>query len=119
MSLPETHMPIEELRRTPASDVKKIGWRGVMRDVEQHGAVAVTNHRELQAVIMSRETYDSIQHALHMASRTVESGLESLRRKFDQRLRVLSGPTAGERLRSVMGHAGTQLRGEVKAGESF
>jgi hypothetical protein len=33
---------IDALPKTPASDVKKLGWRGVMRDVQKSGRVVVT-----------------------------------------------------------------------------
>ena len=35
---------IGSLPKTPASDVKKIGWRGVMRSIQESGRVVVTNH---------------------------------------------------------------------------
>jgi hypothetical protein len=32
----------DQLSRTPASEVKKLGWRGVMRTVGREGRVLVT-----------------------------------------------------------------------------
>ena len=43
---------VEDLPRTPASDVKKLGWRGVMKAVGLRGKVVVTNHNQPDAVIL-------------------------------------------------------------------
>ena len=32
---------LESLPRTPASDLKKLGWRGVMKSVARHGKTVV------------------------------------------------------------------------------
>jgi prevent-host-death family protein len=51
---------IEDLRCTPASEVKKLGWRGVMKAISRKGKVVVTNHSEPEAVILSIEEYNAI-----------------------------------------------------------
>lgn len=106
--------PIEALPRTPASDVKKLGWRGVMKAVGSRGKVVVTNHDEPQAVILSTQEYDAIVHALQDAGARHESALDSLRQRFDRRLAALQAEGAGERLRGVMRQP-ARLRGKLKA----
>ena len=81
--------PIEDLPRTPASDVKKLGWRGVMKAIGRKGKVVVTNHNEPEAVILSAEEYGSIMRALHEAVSKNESALDALRHRFDERLASL------------------------------
>jgi PHD/YefM family antitoxin component YafN of YafNO toxin-antitoxin module len=109
---------IEDLPRTPASDVKKLGWRGVMKVIGRDGKVVVTNHNEPEAVILSTEEYGAIVYALHKAESRDESALEMLRRRFDERLASLQAADAGNRLRSVM-RSPAKLRGKIKAGASY
>lgn len=106
---------IEDLPRTAASDVKKLGWRGVMKAVARGGKVLVTHHNEPEAVILSAGEYDAILHALEQAGAAHEPALETLRRRFDARLAALQAGDAGERLRAAMREPAA-LRGEVKAG---
>ncbi|QDH68957.1 type II toxin-antitoxin system prevent-host-death family antitoxin [Lysobacter alkalisoli] len=106
---------IEDLPRTPASDVKKLGWRGVMKVVGREGRVVVTNHSEPEAVILSIEDYGAIVRALHEAGASSDAVLETLRQRFDERLASLQADDAAGRLRSVM-DAPARLGGKVKAG---
>ena len=108
---------IEDLPRTPASDVKKLGWRGVMKAIGRSGKVVVTNHNAPEAVILSAEEYDAIQRALLEAGAGNASALEALRQQFDQRLASLQAADAGDRLRSVM-RGPARLGGKVEAGAS-
>lgn len=106
---------IEDLPRTPASDVKKLGWRGVMKAVGRNGKVVVTNHNEPEAVILSAEEYGVIMRALHEADSKHETALDTLRHRFDARLASLQTADAGDRLRSLM-RGPARLDGKVKAG---
>lgn len=115
MALPLKIDPLDELPRTPASDVKKLGWRGVMKTVARTGKVVVTHHNEPEAVILSTEEYAVIRHALEAVAETMEPTLASLNRRFDERLAVLQARDAGERLRGLM-DSPVLLGGEVKAG---
>ena len=106
---------LDALPRTPASDVKKLGWRGVMKAVGRQGRVVVTNHNQPEAVILSAEDYDTILRALAEANAGSDRALEALRRRFDQRLVALQAADAGDRLRGVMRQP-AKLGGKVKAG---
>lgn len=107
--------PIETLPRTAASDVKKLGWRGVMKAVGRQGRVVVTNHNQPEAVILSAEDYGAILRALAEANASGDRALEALRQRFDQRLQSLQAADAGDRLRGVMRQP-ARLGGKVKAG---
>ena len=108
---------LENLPQTSASDVKKLGWRGVMRTIGRKGKVVVTNHSEPEAVILSAEEYGLILRALSDAGAQQESALEVLRRRFDERLASLQAEDASARLRALM-QGPTTLGGKVKAGET-
>jgi PHD/YefM family antitoxin component YafN of YafNO toxin-antitoxin module len=102
----------------PASDVKRRGWRGVMRTLTIEGAVLVTNHDRPEAVILAADVYSDLIERANQADSRVESDLTTLRRRFDERLATLQKPDAGQRLRSVM-RGPARLRGKVKAGGSY
>jgi PHD/YefM family antitoxin component YafN of YafNO toxin-antitoxin module len=117
MALVPQSYAIEDLPHTSASDVKKLGWRGVMKTIGRSGKVVVTNHNEAEAVILSIEEYGAIMQALRDAGSKSEAALDMLRRRFDERLASLQAADAGERLRSLM-RGPAKLGGKVKAGES-
>jgi prevent-host-death family protein len=107
-----------DLERLAASEVKTGGWRGVVRRLRERGPLVVTNHDEPEAVILSVEQYAELMTRADRDSHRVESELEILRRRFDERLAALRQPGAGPRLRSAM-RAGPRLRGKVKAGTTY
>lgn len=109
---------LADLPQIPASDVKKRGWRGVMRALMSKGPVVVTNHSEPEAVILSAQDYTRILAIVKETESRTEEGLESLRRRFDERLAALQRPDAGDRLRAI-GKSLTKLRGKVKAGTGY
>lgn len=106
---------IADLQRLPASEVKTRGWRGVIRRLRERGPLVVTNHDEPDAVILSVDHYVELVARADRDTQRVESELETLRRRFDERLQALRQPGAGPRLRAAM-RSGPRLRGKVKAG---
>ena len=107
--------PVDELASIPASQVKRRGWRGVMRTLGTEGVVLVTNHGEPEAVILPPDAYASLLERIEQAEPRIEDDLEALRRRFDERLAALLEAGSGARLRAVMGE-GARLGGKVKAG---
>lgn len=106
---------LDVLPRTPASDVKKLGWRGVMKTIARGGKVVVTNHNTPEAVILSADEYGAILRALDAAGAAQRSALDTLRARFDERLATLQAEDAGARLRATM-RGPARLGGKVKAG---
>ncbi len=109
---------VSQLSRTPASDVKKLGWRGLMRTLETEGTLLVTNHNEPEAVILSVQDYAAFVRLAQQSEATAEAALQALRTRFDARLAALQAPDAGDRLRAVLRQP-TRLGGSVKAGTTF
>ena len=93
--------PLDTLPQTPASDVKKLGWRGVMKVVARSGKVVVTNHNQPEAVILPVEEYTRLLNLLRDAAARDEAALDALRRKFDERLACLNEPGTGDKLISI------------------
>jgi PHD/YefM family antitoxin component YafN of YafNO toxin-antitoxin module len=106
---------IADLPDAPASDVKRLGWRGMMKTIGRQGKTVVTNHNEPEAVILSIEEYEAIARALANAGAKSETALNTLRDRFDERLASLQSVEAGARLRGLM-RKPTKLDGKVKAG---
>jgi prevent-host-death family protein len=108
--------PLETLPHTPASDVKKLGWRGVMKAVARNGRVVVTNHNQPEAVILPVEDYNHLLQLLREAATRDEAALDALRRKYDERLACLNEPGAGDKLAALLDKP-LDLGGRVIAGE--
>lgn len=110
--------PVDTLPRAPASDVKKLGWRGVMRAVARNGKLLVTNHDQPEAVILPVEEYTAILQLLHEAAARDEAALDALRRKFDERLHWLDRPGADEAIDAMFGKP-LDLEGKRFTGQEF
>ena len=109
---------LAKLPRTPASDLKKFGWRGMMNSLRSKGTLLVTNHDEPEAVIIPVDAYDALIQLVEQSEARTESVLLDLRASFDKRLSILQGQSAATRLRATM-RAPAKLRGKVKVGESY
>lgn len=118
MSLAPKPDAINALPKTPASNVKKLGWRGVMRNVQKSGRIAVTNHDTPEAVILSAREYEAIVQALDKARGRDQATLEALRARFDERLKTLKTPGAAAKLLAAAKKP-VKLRGKVKAGGPY
>ncbi len=101
--------------RKPASEIKTLGWRGVMRSMKTSGTILITHHNEPEAVIMPVAEYEAMMRIVHQAEAQSESVLDTLRQRFDERLASLQSADAGERLRTLM-RAPAKLGGKVKTG---
>src|SRR3990170_225964 len=75
---------VADLPQMPASDVKRRGWRGVMRTLTSQGPVLVTNHSEPEAVIVSAQEYVRLLTIVRETETKTASGLETLRHRFDE-----------------------------------
>lgn len=118
MSATPALKPLATLSRTPASDVKKLGWRGVMKAVARDGQVLVTNHDEPEAVILPVEEYAAILEALRGLAARDEAMLDTLRRKFDERLACLDAPGAGKKLDALFDKP-FSYEGKIFTGDDF
>jgi prevent-host-death family protein len=115
---PTAFLPLAKLPRTPASDVKKLGWRGIMNALRSNGTLVVTNHDEPEAVIIPVAEYDALVQFVEQSEAQTETVLADLRRTFDERLSVLQGRSAATRLQSTM-RGRAKLGGKVKAGSGY
>jgi PHD/YefM family antitoxin component YafN of YafNO toxin-antitoxin module len=110
--------PLLELSRARASDVKRLGWRGMMTALRRQGTLLVTNHDEPEAVIIPAADYAAFRQIVEQSAAQTEAALAGLRRSFDDRLAVLQGRSAATRLRKNI-RGGARLDGKVKAGSTY
>ena len=115
---PPAFPQLSKLPRTPASDLKKLGWRGMMNMLRSKGKILVTNHGEPEAVIIPVAEYDELMRLAAQSEAQTESALANLRQDFDERLSVLQGQSAATRLQSTI-RGGAELDGKVKAGSGY
>jgi PHD/YefM family antitoxin component YafN of YafNO toxin-antitoxin module len=109
---------LQHLPRKPVSDVKREGWRGVMKDVGAAGKLLMTNHDRPEAVILSLQEFHRLTELAESAQRDKAQKLEAMGRAFDADLAVLKQADAGRRLRQAFG-APLALKGKVIAGRSY
>lgn len=107
-----------QLPRKPVSDVKREGWRGVMRGVDAAGALLMTNHDQPEAVILSLHEYQRLKDLAESAVRAQQDKLAQLSQAFDEELRVLQQADTGSLLRQAFEEP-LVLHGKLKAGQGF
>ena len=107
---------LKSLPRAPASNIKKLGWRGVLEVVQREGQVVVTNHNRPEAVIVSAVEYERLLQARQDGETRKQLAHDELSREWDRRLACLNAPGAGDTLRDVL-RKPMQLNGQVFAGE--
>jgi PHD/YefM family antitoxin component YafN of YafNO toxin-antitoxin module len=118
IALPAVSTGLEHLQRKPVSDVKREGWRGVMKGVGAAGKLLMTNHDQPEAVILSLQEFRRLTELADSAQRDKAQQLEKLSQAFDADLAVLQQADAGKRLRQAFG-APLALKGQVIAGRSY
>lgn len=109
---------LEALPRKAVSDLKREGWRGIMRSVGTTGRLVMTNHDQPEAVILSLAAFSRLTEQASRAAREDQQKLERLSRAFDDELAVLRQADAGKRLREAFATP-LRLRGKLIAGSRF
>jgi prevent-host-death family protein len=112
-NLPE----LEQLRRQTASDVKN-KWREVVRGVRETGSVAITNHAEVELVLVDANTYRQLTEGAAALKARERSVLDQLAADFDKRLSALQQPDAARKVDAVFASSG-KLAKRPKAGAGY
>ncbi|WP_398493555.1 type II toxin-antitoxin system prevent-host-death family antitoxin [Variovorax sp.] len=109
--------PLDQLPRQNASQVKN-RWGEVVRQVRQSGSVAITNHANVEMVLLDAATYEQLTTDLQALRSREANVLEELGARFDARLAVLQQEDSAARLDGLFEARGKQRR-RPRAGESF
>lgn len=108
---------LDELPRQNASHVKN-RWGEVVRQVQESGSVAVTNHSNVEMVLLTAAAYNQLVEDAQASKAREQSVLDELGRRFDARLDVLQQPGAAQKAGGLFAAKG-KLGRRPKAGETF
>jgi prevent-host-death family protein len=112
-----TLLSLEELPQQNASQVKN-KWGEVVRQVQQSGSVAITNHSTVEMVLVNAATYRQLAAEISALNAREQTVLDELAGRFNARLAVLQQPEAGRKIEAVFAARGKLAR-RPKAGTSF
>jgi PHD/YefM family antitoxin component YafN of YafNO toxin-antitoxin module len=108
---------LEKLPQRSAMQVKN-KWADVVREVLRLGSVAVTQHNQIEMVVMNAETYQKISALAEEAQARSEASLAELSADFDRRLASFNTEGIRERVESVMSARG-RIKRPAKAGDTY
>jgi prevent-host-death family protein len=108
---------LEHLPRQTASDVKN-KWREVVRGVREGGSVAITNHSEVELVLVDAGTYKRLSESAAALKARERSVLDQLAADFEKRLSTLQAPDAARKVGAVFASKG-KLAKKPRAGSSY
>jgi antitoxin (DNA-binding transcriptional repressor) of toxin-antitoxin stability system len=108
---------IEALPRRNATQVKN-KWSDLVRQVRASGSVAITNHDQIEMVVVEAGKYREMAALVEGAEERRQATLAELTAEFDQRLATLTAPDAHARMDAMMASRGRAMP-RPKAGSSF
>ena len=108
---------LEKLPQRNATQVKN-KWADVVREVRKLGSVAVTQHNQVEMVVMDAETYQKISALAEEARAHSEARLAELSADFDRRLASFKTEGIRDRVESVMSARG-RIKRPPKAGTIY
>lgn len=108
---------LESLPSQKSTQVKN-KWGDVVRQVHEHGSLAITNHSSVELVLLTAGTYQSLLDLVARLQARERSELDELSKQFKARLEVLQNSQAHEQLAGVLASKGKAKKTPV-AGESF
>lgn len=108
---------LDQLPRQSASQVKN-KWREVVREVRAAGSVAVTNHSEVELVLVDAAHYEQLVASAAALKAREEAALLQLATEFDRRLASLQEGDAGGKVAAVFEARG-KLTQRPKAGSGY
>jgi prevent-host-death family protein len=111
---------LDELPQQNSTQVKN-KWGEVLRQVQQQGSVAITNHSTIEMVMVAASTYrEMFDLFTELMARERKAQLDDLERRFDERLAVLQRPEARDHLDAMLTGRGKLASAKPPiVGESF
>lgn len=106
------------LLHKPSSALKKEGWSGFMREVSTRGVLVVTHHNQPEAVVLSVERYQALEHLAQREKAREAEQLAELSARFDERLASLNAPQSHQALNAFMDEP-VALDGQLRAGAAY
>jgi hypothetical protein len=110
-------LSLNELPRQNATHVKN-KWGDVVRQVQQLGSLAITNHANVEMVLLNAATYQQLTEDIQALKAREQSVLNELSERFNARLAVLQEPQAHQNVTALFAAKG-KLAKRPKAGATF
>jgi prevent-host-death family protein len=110
-------LDLARLPRQSASHVKN-KWGDVVRQVQEMGSVAITNHSAVEMVLVDASTYRQLITDMMTLKAREQSVLGELAERFNARLALLQEPNAQHKVTDLFNSRGKIAR-RPKAGASF
>ncbi|VWX61588.1 Antitoxin [Burkholderiales bacterium 8X] len=111
-------LPLPEHLPTRSASQVKNQWGEVVRQVRERGSVAVTNHANVEMVLIDTATYRRLAEDIQAIHAEQHSTLNALDSAFQDRLAVLQQSGAADRVDALMARRGKSAK-PSKAGSSF
>jgi prevent-host-death family protein len=108
---------LEDLPRHNATHVKN-KWGDVVRQVHKSGSVAITNHANIEMVLLDAATYEQLVGHAAALKQKEQSVLDDLHKQFDAELAVLQHADANQKVDALFEAKG-KTKQRPKAGASF
>jgi prevent-host-death family protein len=110
---------LDELPQQNSTNVKN-RWGDVVRQVQQEGSVAITNHATVEMVLITANTYRELTAFMEeIKERERKVRLDDLERRFDERLAILQQPDARDRLDAMFASRGKFKKQRPIAGDTY
>ena len=107
---------LESLPSQKSSQVKN-KWGAVVRQVQEQGSLAITNHSSVELVLLTAATYQSLLDLVARLQARERTELDELSGQFKARLEILQVPQMHDRLSSMLATKGKAKKAPI-AGES-
>jgi len=93
-------------------------WVDVVREVRKLGSVAITQHNQVEMVVMDAKTYQKLAAHTEEARARSEAGLAELSADFDRRLASFEADGIRDRVENVISARG-RIKRRGKAGATY
>lgn len=108
---------LDDLPRRTATEVKN-RWRDLVREVRASGSVAVTNHDQVEMVVVEAGTYRELAALAEGAKARQQATLAELAAEFDRDLADVQAAGARKRVKAALAARG-RVTPRPKAGAAF
>lgn len=93
-------LSVKDIPIRKATEIKT-KWKEVVRHVKSAGSVAITNHSEVEVVLLSANLYSNILDELKRLDVKDSNVLTELKDRFNQRLESLQSPDSVEKVTAL------------------
>lgn len=108
---------INEMPHQSATQVKN-KWGEVARQVIKNGSLAITNHANVEMVILEASIYQELIAQINTLKDKERTALDALTERFNTKLMALQAPDAPNKLNALLQAKG-QSSSSPKAGSSY